>query len=132
MLALAAAAIVSANTITAPFGLWGRAEWAAVRPNVQLTLENRSEVKAWLVDVACNAYDRKGALVGVATANLAQLEPGQRMRTWAIGEAAPAAHHFACKVAVNEWRKPAAKAAKTAASRPASPARRDPAPQPAP
>ena len=78
-----------ANSIVAPYGIWARAEWGRARPNIQLTIENQSKVKAWLIDVTCNAYDRRGALVGVATANLAQLQPGERHQTWAVGDPAP-------------------------------------------
>ncbi|CAN7565992.1 FxLYD domain-containing protein [Phenylobacterium sp. LjRoot225] len=95
-----------ANSIAAPYGIWARAQWGATRPNVQLSLENRSQVKAWLVDVACNAYDARGALVAVATANVAQLKPGERVETWATAEAEAPAVRFACKVGVSEWQRP--------------------------
>ena len=86
-----------ANSIAAPYGVWARAEWGATRPNVRLVLENRSKVKAWLVDVACNAYDAGGGLVAVATGNVAELKPGERVETWATADApAPA-------VAVSLW-----------------------------
>lgn len=95
-----------ANHITAPYGVWARAEWGATRPNVHLVLENRSQVKAWLLDVSCKAYDAKGALVGLATSNLAELKPGERVETWATADAPAAAARFDCKVAVSEWRRP--------------------------
>ena len=95
-----------ANSIAAPYGIWARAEWGATRPNIELVLENRSKVKAWLVDVTCNAYDAHGALVAVATGNVAQLQPGERVQTWATTDVTAAAVRFACKVGVNEWQRP--------------------------
>ena len=101
--ALFAAAL--ANSISAPFGIWGRAEWGASRPNIHLLLENRSKVTAWLVDVTCNAYDGRGALVAVSMGNVAQLKPGERVETWALADDAnPAAVRFTCKVNVSDWR----------------------------
>jgi hypothetical protein len=97
------------NSIAAPYGIRARAEWGATRPNVQLLVENQSKVEAWLVDTTCNAYDASGALVAVSTANVAQLKPGEHVKTWAMGDAAPAAVHFACKVSVSEWRRPSEK-----------------------
>lgn len=94
-----------ANSITAPYGISAHAQWGAARPNVELILENRSEVKAWLVDVTCNAYDRRGVLVGVSTASLAQLQPGERVKTWAVGDTTSSAVRFVCKVGVNEWQR---------------------------
>lgn len=106
MIALMFAAAL-ANSIAAPYGLRARAQWGATRPNIRLLIENQSKVKAWLVDVACNAYDARGALVAVATGNVAQLQPGERVETWATGDdAAPTAVRFACKVGVSEWRRP--------------------------
>jgi len=95
-----------ANSITAPYGIHARAEWGATRPNIRLVLENRSTVKAWLVDVACNAYDAHGALVAVSTGNVAELNPGERIQTWATSDAEAKPVRFACKVGVNEWRRP--------------------------
>jgi hypothetical protein len=95
-----------ANSITAPYGIWARADWGATRPNIHLLLENRSKVKAWLVDVTCNAYDAHGAVVGVATGNVAQLAPGERVDTWATADTEAPAVRFACKVGVNEWHRP--------------------------
>jgi hypothetical protein len=95
-----------ANSIAAPYGIWGRAEWGATRPNVHLVLENRSKVKAWLVDVTCDAYDARGVLVAVSSGNVAQLEPGERVETWATADAPAPAVRFACKVGVSEWRRP--------------------------
>jgi len=94
------------NSIAAPYGIWARAEWGATRPNIQLLVENRSKVEAWLVDAACNAYDARGAVVAVSTANVAQLKPGERVKTWAIADAAPTAVRFACHLSVSEWRRP--------------------------
>jgi hypothetical protein len=94
------------NSIAAPYGIWARAEWGATRPNIQLVLENRSKVEAWLVDVACNAYDARGAVVAVSTANVAQLKPGERVQTWATGDAEATAVRFACHVSVSEWQRP--------------------------
>lgn len=105
MIALVFAAAL-ANSITAPPGIWAHANWGATRPNIQLTIENRSDVKAWLLGVACNAYDASGALVGVATGDLPDLAPHQRTTTWAIAEPAPTAVRFVCKVAVTDWRRP--------------------------
>jgi hypothetical protein len=105
MIALMFAAAL-ANSVATPYGIWARAEWGATRPNIHLVLENQSKVKAWLVDVACNAYDARGALVGVSTGNLAQLQPGERVETWATGDTTPTAVRFACHVAVSEWRRP--------------------------
>ena len=95
-----------ANSIAAPYGIWARAEWGATRPNIQLALENRSKVKAWLVDVTCNAYDARGALVAVSTGNVVQLEPGERVETWATADVEAPAVRFACKVGVSEWQRP--------------------------
>ena len=95
-----------ANSIAAPYGVRARAEWGATRPNIHLVLENQSKVKAWLVDVACNAYDARGALVGVSTGNVPQLEPGERVETWTTADATPTAVRFACHVGVSEWRRP--------------------------
>lgn len=95
-----------ANSIAAPPGIWARAEWGATRPNVRLVLENRSNVKAWLVDVTCNAYDARGALVAVSTGNVAELEPSERATTWAIADGGATAVRFACKVGVSDWRRP--------------------------
>lgn len=95
-----------ANSIATPYGIWARADWGASRPNIHLVLENRSTVKAWLIDVACNAYDADGALVAVSTGNLAQLKPGEHVETWATADAKAPAVRFACKVDVNEWRRP--------------------------
>lgn len=95
-----------ANSIAAPPGIWAHADWGATRPNVQLVLENRANVKAWLVDIACNAYDAHGALVAIATGNVAELEPGERAKTWAIAEGRATAVRFACKVGVSDWREP--------------------------
>ncbi len=105
MIALIFAAAL-ANSITAPPGIWAHAQWGAQRPNVELVLENRANVKAWLVDVTCNAYDARGALVGVSTGNVAELDPGERATTWAIAEEPAPAVRFACKVSVNDWRAP--------------------------
>lgn|ERR1700757_1180025 len=105
MIALMFAAAL-ANSITTPYGLWARADWGATRPNIHLLLENRSKVKAWLVDVTCNAYDASGALVAVSTGNVAQLEPGERVETWATADDKAPAVRFACKVGVSEWRRP--------------------------
>jgi hypothetical protein len=93
-----------ANSIAAPPGIWARAQWGATRPNVQVVLENRSNVKAWLVDLTCNAYDARGALVAVPTANVAELRPGERATTWAIADGGATAVRFACKVGVADWR----------------------------
>jgi hypothetical protein len=108
MLELVFAAALSkamANSITAPPGIYAHAQWAATRPNVQLVVENRSNLKAWLVDVACDAYDARGALVAVATGNLPELDPGERVSTFAIAEAGAPAARFVCKVAVSDWRR---------------------------
>jgi hypothetical protein len=94
-----------ANSIAAPPGLWARANWGATRPNVQLVVENRSNLKAWLVGVACNAYDARGALVAVATGDLPELAPGEHATTWAIAEGGATAVRFACKVGVSDWRR---------------------------
>jgi hypothetical protein len=95
-----------ANSIAAPPGIWARAEWGATRPNVQVVLENRSDVKAWLVDLTCNAYDARGALVAVSTGNVAELQPGERAKTWAIADGGSTAVRFTCKVGVADWRRP--------------------------
>jgi len=95
-----------ANSIAAPPGIWARAEWGATRPNVQIVLENRSNVKAWLVDLTCNAYDARGALVAVSTGNVAELQPGERAKTWAIADGGATAVRFACRVGVADWRRP--------------------------
>jgi len=95
-----------ANSISAPYGIHARAEWGTTRPNVRLVLENQSKVKAWLVDVTCNAYDAHGALVAVATGNVPQLEPGERVESWATADTQAPAVRFACKVGVSEWRRP--------------------------
>ena len=95
-----------ANSITAPPGIYAHADWGATRPNVQLILENRSTLKAWLVDIACKAYDARGALVAVATGDLPELNPGERTTTWALSEAETPAVRFICKVAVSDWRQP--------------------------
>lgn len=95
-----------ANSIAAPYGIHARAEWGMTRPNIHVVLENQSKVKAWLVDVACNAYDARGALVAVSTGNVAQLAPGERVDTWATADTPAPAVRFACKVAVTEWRRP--------------------------
>ncbi len=95
-----------ANSIAAPYGIWARAEWGATRPNVHLVLENRSKVKAWLVDVTCKTYDARGALVATSTGNVAQLKPGERAETWATADAAATAVRFACNVGVSEWQRP--------------------------
>jgi hypothetical protein len=95
-----------ANSIAAPPGIWAQAKWGAMRPNIQLVLENRSNVKAWLVDVTCDAYDARGVLVGVSTGNLAELDPGERATTWAIARERATAVRFACKVDVSDWRRP--------------------------
>lgn len=105
MLALIFAAAL-ANHITAPPGIYAHAQWAATRPNVQLVVENRSNLKAWLVDVACDAYDARGALVALATANLPELDPGERVATFAIAEDRVPAARFVCKVTVSDWRQP--------------------------
>ncbi len=105
MIALMFAAAL-ANSISAPYGIWARAEWGATRPNIALVLENRSKVKAWLLDVTCNAYDARGALVAVSTGNVAQLQPGERVATWATTDVPAPAVRFACKVAVNDWQRP--------------------------
>ena len=105
MIALMFAAALT-NSITAPYGIWAHAEWGATRPNIHLLLENRSKVKAWLLDVTCNAYDARGALVGVSTGNVAQLKPGERVETWATADEEAPAVRFACKVGVNEWHRP--------------------------
>lgn len=105
MIALMFAAAL-ANSVAAPYGIWARAQWGATRPNIQLVLENRSKVKAWLVDVTCKAYDARGALVAVSTGNVAQLDPGERVKTWATADAQATAARFACKVGVSEWRRP--------------------------
>jgi hypothetical protein len=111
-LVLAAAAALpktSPNRITAPYGIHAHAQWAATPPNVQLVIENTSNVKAWLLDVTCNAYDARGALVAVATADLPELNPGERATTFAIAEDRVPAARFVCKVAVSDWRLPAKK-----------------------
>jgi hypothetical protein len=96
-----------ANSIAAPPGIWARAQWGAKRPNVQLVLENRSSVKAWLLDVTCNAYDAHGALVAISTGNVPELNPGERANTWAVSEDGGAtAVRFVCKVGVSDWRAP--------------------------
>jgi hypothetical protein len=95
-----------ANSIAAPPGIWAHAQWGATRPNVRLVIENRSEVKAWLLDVTCNAYDARGALVAIPTGNLPELGPGQRATTWAIADRGETAVRFACKVGVSDWRQP--------------------------
>lgn len=95
-----------ANSITAPPGIWAHAQWGAQRPNVELVLENRANVKAWLVDVTCNTYDDRGALVAISTANVAELAPGERAKTWAIAEERSPAVRFICKVSVSDWRAP--------------------------
>ena len=95
-----------ANSIAAPYGIHARAEWGTPRPNIHLVLENQSKVKAWLVDVTCNAYDASGALIAVSTGNVAQLKPGERAETWAIADGEAPAVRFACKVGVGEWRRP--------------------------
>lgn len=105
MIALALAAAL-ANSITAPPGIWAHAQWAAARPNVQVVIENRSQVEAWLLDVTCNAYDAQGGLVAVATGDLPELGPGQRATAWAIAEDGATAVRFACKVGVDDWRAP--------------------------
>lgn len=105
MIALVLAAAL-ANSITAPPGIWAHAKWGAARPNVQVVVENRSQVEAWLVDVSCNAYDAQGALVAVATGDLPELGPGQSATAWAIGDGGATAVRFACKVGVNDWRSP--------------------------
>ena len=99
-------AAAAANSIAAPYGIWARAEWGATRPNVHLVLENRSQVKAWLVDVTCKTYDVRGALVAASTAYVAQLEPRERAETWTTADAAAPAVRFACNVSVSEWRRP--------------------------
>jgi hypothetical protein len=95
-----------ANAITAPPGIYAHAQWAATRPNVQLVILNRSDLKAWLVDVACNAYDARGALIAVAAASLPELDPGERAATFALAEDRAPAARFACKVTVSDWRRP--------------------------
>ena len=105
MIGLMFAAAV-ANSIAAPYGIWARAEWGATRPNIHLVLENRSKVKAWLVDVTCKTYDARGALVAVSTGNVAQLKPGERTDAWATSDAEVSAVRFACNVVVSEWRRP--------------------------
>jgi hypothetical protein len=105
MIALMFAAAL-ANSIAAPYGIHARAEWGATRPNIHLHLENQSNVKAWLVDVTCDAYDARGALVGVSTGNVAELKPGERVETWAVADAPALAVRFACKVGVSEWQRP--------------------------
>jgi hypothetical protein len=60
-------------------------------------------VNAWLVDVTCNAYDARGALVAVSTGNLAELGPGERATTWAIADGGASAVRFACRVGVSDW-----------------------------
>jgi len=95
-----------ANSIAVPYGIHAHAEWGSSRPNIHLVLENQSKVKAWLVDVICDSYDARGALVAVSTGNVAQLEPGERVETWATADADAPAVRFACKVAVSEWRRP--------------------------
>lgn len=95
-----------ANSIAAPPGIWARAQWGATRPNVQLVIENRSDLKAWLLGVACNAYDARGALVAVATGDLPELDPGERATAWAIAEDRAPAVRFTCKIAVSDWRRP--------------------------
>jgi hypothetical protein len=95
-----------ANSISAPYGIWARAQWGATRPNIQLVLENRSKVKAWLVGVTCNTYDSRGAVVAVSTGNVAQLQPGERVETWAITDAEAKPVRFACQVGVSEWKRP--------------------------
>jgi hypothetical protein len=98
------------NSIAAPYGIRARAAWGATRPNIQVIVENQSKVEAWLVDTTCNAYDANGAVVAVSVANVAQLAPGERVKTWAMGDnAAPASVGFACNVSVNEWRQPSQK-----------------------
>jgi hypothetical protein len=106
MIALMFAAAL-ANTISAPYGIHAHAEWGATRPNIKVQLDNRSKVKAWLVGVACKAYDERGALVAVSTGDVAQLQPGEHAETWALPDApAKGAVRFACKVDVSEWRRP--------------------------
>jgi len=95
-----------ANSIAAPPGIWARARWGAMRPNIELEIENRSTVKAWLVDVTCKAYDARGAVVAVSTSNVAELEPGERTKTWAVADGRATAVRFTCNVDVNDWRRP--------------------------
>jgi hypothetical protein len=95
-----------ANSIAAPYGIWARAQWGVTRPNIQLVLENRSAVTAWLLDTTCNAYDARGALVAVSTGNVAELKPGERVETWATADEKAPAVRFACKVNVSEWHRP--------------------------
>jgi hypothetical protein len=45
-------------------------------------------------------------VVAVATGNVAQLEPGERVETWATADAEAPAVRFACKVGVSEWKRP--------------------------
>ena len=95
-----------ANSITAPYGIRAHAEWGMTRPNIHLVLENQSKVKAWLVDVTCDTYDARGALVAASTGNVAQLKPGERVETWATSDTEAPAVRFACKVGVSEWQRP--------------------------
>src|ERR1700754_3162845 len=95
-----------ANSIAAPYGIHAHAEWGMTRPNIHLVLENQSKVKAWLVDVTCNTYDARGALVAVSTGNVPQLQPGERVETGATADAEAPAVRFACKVCVSEWQRP--------------------------
>lgn len=97
-----------ANSITAPPGLYAHAQWGATRPNVQLVIENRSSLKAWLVDVTCTAFDVRGAGVAVASGAVPELEPGELVKTWAIGDGVATAARFTCKVGVSDWREPTA------------------------
>jgi hypothetical protein len=112
---LAAAAI---NSISAPYGVWARATWGATRPNVDLRIQNRSEVTASLVDVACRAYDAAGVLVATPTANVARLEPGETTHVWATADRPAKAVRFACQISVDAWYKPAAKAPRLTGSPP--------------
>lgn len=98
-----------ANSIVAAPGLWAHAQWAETRPNVQIVVENRSAAKAWLVDLACDAYDARGVRVATATGSLPELQPGERATTFAMAPDAAAAARFTCKVTVADWRTPGGK-----------------------
>ena len=102
----AALAKANPNHITAPPGIYAHANWGATRPNVQLIIENRSDLKAWLVDIACKAYDARGGLVAVATGDLPELAPRERATTWALSESGAPAVRFTCQVSVSDWRRP--------------------------
>jgi hypothetical protein len=106
MMIAAIFAAALANSVSAPFGVWAHATWAATRPNVELRIENRSKVTAALVDVDCKAYDARGGLVAEPSANLARLQPGEAAHTWATSDQTVAAARFACQISVDHWVKP--------------------------